>query len=140
MDASHGSLLSIGLDGEDLMCADPELGQRILRDTINRMPDGTVILVEHQRGINVDVDAMIVRDRLQRYHMRSQFGPGAAQWQPERDEQQISSNESPQHSLTAESNASIGPDAQGILLYFTNPILYRSAGSVRWGKYCRRFS
>ena len=65
MDASRGTLVTIGLDGEDLMCTDPELGQRILRDTINRMPDGTVILVAHQRGINMDADAVIVRDRLQ---------------------------------------------------------------------------
>ena len=45
MDASNGSLVTIGLEGDDLMCADPELGQRALRDTINRMPDGTVILL-----------------------------------------------------------------------------------------------
>ena len=44
MDASQGSLVTIGLDGDDIMCADPELGQRALRNTINRMPDGTVIL------------------------------------------------------------------------------------------------
>ena len=62
------------------------LRQRALRDTIIRMPDGTVILLAHQRGINVDADAMIVRDRLQRYHIRRQFGPEAAPWHPERDE------------------------------------------------------
>ena len=76
MDATNGSLVTIGLEGDDLMCADPELGQRALRNMINRMPDGTVILMAHQRGINVN--AMIVRDRLQRYHMRCQFGPEAA--------------------------------------------------------------
>ena len=80
MDTSHGSLVTIGLDGDDLMCADPELGQRTLRNAINRMPDGTVILMAHQRGLNVEADVMIVRDRLQRYHMRRQFGPEAALW------------------------------------------------------------
>ena len=54
MDASHCSLVTIGLDGDDLMYADLELGQRALRNTINRMPDGTVILVAHQRGLNVE--------------------------------------------------------------------------------------
>ena len=114
MDASHSSLVTIGLDGEDLICADPELGQRLLRCTINRMPDGTVILVAHQRGINVDADAMIVRDRLQRYHMRRQFGPEAAPWNPERDELRVSSHESTRNSSMAENNATIGPGAQGI--------------------------
>ena len=69
MDTSHGSLVTIGLDADDLMYADPELEQRALRNTINRMPDGTVILLAHQREINVDAHAMIVRDPLQRYHM-----------------------------------------------------------------------
>ena len=78
MDATNGSLVTIGLEGDDLMCADPELGLRALQHTINRMPDGTVILMAHQRGINVDADATIVRDRLQRYHMQRQFGPDAA--------------------------------------------------------------
>ena len=87
MDASHGSLVTIGLDGDDLMCADPELGQRALHHTINRMPDGTVILLAHQRGLNVEADVMIVRDRLQWYHMRRQFGPEAALWRPDRNEQ-----------------------------------------------------
>ena len=86
MDASHGSLVTIGLDGDDLMCADPELGQRALRNTINRTPDETVILLAHQRGLNVEVDVMIVHDRLQRYQMRRQFGPEAAPWRPDRDE------------------------------------------------------
>ena len=78
MDASHGSLVTIGLDGDDLICTDPELGQRTLRNTINRMPDEAVIMLAHQRRINVEADVMIVRDRLQRYHMRRQFGPEAA--------------------------------------------------------------
>ena len=65
MDASHSSLVTIGLDGDDLMCADPVLGQRALRNMINRMPDGTVILLAHQRGLNVEADVMIVRDQLQ---------------------------------------------------------------------------
>ena len=108
MDASHGSLVTIGLDGDDLMCADPELGQLALRDTINRMPDGTVILLAHQRGINEDADAMIVRDRLQRYHMQRQFGPEAAPWHPECDELQVSSHESTRNSSMAQSNASLG--------------------------------
>ena len=69
MDASYGSLVTIGLDSNDLMCADPELGQRALRTTINRMSDETVILLAHQRGLNVEADVMIVRNRLQRYHM-----------------------------------------------------------------------
>ena len=112
MDASSGSWATIGLDGEDLMCADPELGQRILRDTINRMPDGTVILVAHQRGINVDADAMRGPDRLQRYHMRWQFSPEPAPWYPERDELQVSSHESTRNSSMAENNAPNG--AQGI--------------------------
>ena len=34
----------------------------------------------------MDADVMIVRDRLQRYHMRRQFGSEAALWHPERDE------------------------------------------------------
>ena len=114
MYTSHDSLVTIGLDGDDLMCADPKFGQRALRNTINRMPDGTVILLAHQRGINVDADAMIVRDRLQRYHMRRQFGPEAAPWHPERDELQVSSHESTRNSSMAESNASIGQNAQGI--------------------------
>ena len=113
MDASQGSLVTIGLDGDDVMCADPELGQRALRNTINRMPDGTVLLA-HQRGINVDANVMIVRDRLQRYHMRRQFGPEAAPWHPERDELQVSSHESTRNSSMAESNASLGPSAQAI--------------------------
>ena len=75
MDATNSSLITIDLEGDDLMCADPELGLCALRHTINRMPDGTVILMVHQRGINVDADAIIVRDRLQHYHMRRQFGP-----------------------------------------------------------------
>ena len=74
MDASHGSLVTIGLNSDDLMCADPKLGQRALRNIINRMPDGTVILLAHQRRFNVEADVMIGRDRLQRYHMRRQFG------------------------------------------------------------------
>ena len=108
MDASHGSLVTIGLDGNDLMCADPELGQRALRNTINRMPDGTVILLAHQRGLNVEADVMIVRERLQCYHMRRQFGPEAAPWRPEHDEQPVSAPESTRNSSMAESNASVG--------------------------------
>ena len=114
MDATNGSLVTIGLKGDDLMCADPELGQRAMPNTINRMPDGTVILMAHQRGINVDADAMIVRDRLQRYHMRRQFGPEAAPWHPERDEMQVSSHESTRNSSMAENNASLGHSVQGI--------------------------
>ena len=114
MDASQGSLVTIGLDGDDLMCADPELGQRALRNMINRMSDGTVILLAHQRGINVDAVVMITRDRLQRYHMRRQFGPEAAPWHPERDELQVSTHESTRNSSMAESNASLGPNAQAI--------------------------
>ena len=114
LDASQGSLVTIVLDDDDLMCADPELGQRALRNTINRVPDGTVILLAHQRGINVDADVMIVRDRLQRYHMRRQFGPKTAPWHPERDELQVSSHESTRNSSMAESNASLGPSAEAI--------------------------
>ena len=94
MDASLGSLVTVCLDNDDLMCADPEQGQRALRSTINRMPDGTVILLAHQRGLNVEANAMIVRDRLLRYYLRRQFGPEAALWQPDRDEQQVSTHES----------------------------------------------
>ena len=101
MDATNGSLVTIGLEGDDLVCTDPELGLRALRHTINRMPDETVIFIAHQRGINVDAGAMIVRDRLQRYHMRRQFGPEAAPWHPERDEMQVSSYESTRNSSMA---------------------------------------
>ena len=107
MDASHGSSVTIGLDGDDLMCADPEMGQRSLRNTINHMPGGTVILLAHQRGINVEDDVMIVRDWLQRYHMRRQFGPEAAMWRPNRDEQQVSAHESTLQSSVAENDASV---------------------------------
>ena len=57
---------------------------------------------------------MIVRDRLQRYHMRRQFGPEAAPWNPERVELQVSSHDSTRNSSMAENNATIGPGAQGI--------------------------
>ena len=96
------------------MCADPELGQRALRNTINRMPDGTVILLAHQRGLNVETDVMIVRDWLQRYHMRRQFGPEAAPWRSEHDEQTVLAHESTRNSSMAESNAFIGQGALGI--------------------------
>ena len=79
MDASHDSLVIIGLEDDNLTCVDLELGERALRNTINQIPDGSVIPLSHQHGINVDVDVMIVCDRLQRYHMRHQFGPDAAQ-------------------------------------------------------------
>ena len=105
MDASLGSLVTVCLDNDDLMCADPEQGQRAMRSTVNRMPDGTVILLAHQRGLNVEADAMIVRDRLLRYHLRRQFGPEAALWQPDRDEQQVSTHESTCHSSLAENDA-----------------------------------
>ena len=41
MDASHGSLVTIGLDGDDLMCGDPELGQRALHTRWNSDSVGT---------------------------------------------------------------------------------------------------
>ena len=45
---SDFSLLTVRLRNCRIQCADPELGQRALRDTINRMPDGTAILLAHQ--------------------------------------------------------------------------------------------
>ena len=50
---------------------------------------------------------MIVRDRLQRYHMRRQFGPEAALWRPDRDEQQVSAHESTLNSSMTENHAPV---------------------------------
>ena len=75
------------------------------------MPNGTVILSAHQRGIKVGADATIVRDRLHRCHMQRQFGPEAAPWRPDRNEQQVSAHEFTRNSSMAESNASNEPSA-----------------------------
>ena len=68
------------------MCVDPIAAAQALKRTINRLTDGEVVTATLRFGLNVRSDAMIVRNRLERYEMQRHFGNDAAPWDAMRDE------------------------------------------------------
>ena len=86
MDNSAESLVSLGLDGEDLMCFDPEAAAQAVNRAISKMTDGDVVISVLHHGLNIRSDARVLRNRLERYQMRRHFGTGAAPWNPIIDE------------------------------------------------------
>ena len=54
------------VDENDLMCVDPLAAAQALKQAINRLTDGEVVIAALRSGLKVRSDAMIVRNRLER--------------------------------------------------------------------------
>ena len=80
------SWISLGADETDLMCVDPIAAAQALKRAINKLTVGEVGATAMCFGLNIRSDAMILRNRLERYEMRRYFGADAAPWNPARDE------------------------------------------------------
>ena len=80
------SWASLGLDGEDLMWFDPVAAAQSINRAISKMTDGEVAISVLRHGLNILSDARVLRNRLERYHLRRHFGYGAAPWNPIIDE------------------------------------------------------
>ena len=65
---------------------EPLAGARVISDGINRLNDYRVFKYAEARGLNIDGESIIVRNRLERYEMRRHFGPHIAPWNIEEDE------------------------------------------------------
>ena len=86
MDNSAWIVASLGLDGEDLMCADPVAAAQAINLAINKMTDGEVAVSVDSHGLNVRSSARELRNRLDRLLMRRHFGFDATPWNQVIDE------------------------------------------------------
>ena len=86
MDESDISISSSFCTSEELIALDPERGREVIRRVLNQLSDGRVACHAETRQLNTDSDAMVLRDRLERYEVRRYFGADAARWDPSQDE------------------------------------------------------
>ena len=80
------SWISLGADENNLMCVDPIAAAQALKRAINRLTGGEVGAAAMRFRLNIRWDAMILRNRLERYEMRRHFGADVVPWNPARDE------------------------------------------------------
>ena len=85
LDSSIASSFAAG-EAVNLISLNPAEGRRIIRRVLNNFSDGMIVLEAAKRNINVDCDALILRDCVERYDMRRYYGEESAKWNSPVDE------------------------------------------------------
>ena len=86
MATKNGHHTSTLYDGEEPAMLEPLIGARVISEAIHKLTDGRVFECARGLKLNLDCDATILRNRLERYEMRRHLGAQSAPWNPAQDE------------------------------------------------------